>query len=285
MSRVFHNVSIFLNQAPPERLIESRVVSTLDLTKDDSGDELCSPQAATVNNLLAVERILRGQIPLPVVEPQHKRRQRTLSCISADIDLNAPTAFVPMIVVTDKDSSESTNNDFEDPNTIVVFENDHNYASADNIDGSDTSLNSKSMLEKLCGLLKSCAGIVSFPYRLWRDWRFLPREDDVTQQLMCEDAPDKFTNIDIQSRKFFPLAFCILLSTYFLAYTYYLTDEFPAKVYVNLRSNHEEAWWRSNRREKWDRDWTDRNTILQLIEVSSCMQANYLGLPKLIYNS
>jgi hypothetical protein len=54
------------------------------------------------------------------------------------------------------------------------------------------------------------------------------RRRDIKNDLTGE-TNDRFSRIDIESRKYFPIAFCILISSYWIAYVYYFTDEFPVQ--------------------------------------------------------
>lgn len=69
------------------------------------------------------------------------------------------------------------------------------------------------------------------PWRSWKEAKIMPREDDIYRMIVTGETPDKFSRIDIESRKYFPIAFCILISSYWVAYMYYITDEFPVKEY------------------------------------------------------
>ncbi|XP_059478763.1 gamma-aminobutyric acid receptor subunit alpha-6-like isoform X3 [Neocloeon triangulifer] len=63
------------------------------------------------------------------------------------------------------------------------------------------------------------------PVRRVRGMRFLPTEADV---VAAEGVTkEKFSKIDIQSRKYFPLAFTVLITIYWVLYMYYITDEVP----------------------------------------------------------
>ena len=71
--------------------------------------------------------------------------------------------------------------------------------------------------------------ILKTPWRMWRKAKFMPTEEEITQLIMSGETPDKFSRIDIAARKYFPIAFCLLMLSYWIAYVYYITDEFPAK--------------------------------------------------------
>nr|CAD7453572.1 unnamed protein product [Timema tahoe] len=73
------------------------------------------------------------------------------------------------------------------------------------------------------------------PVDLWRDFQFLPGEEEVTRQVNSGEIPDKFGHIDIKARKIFPISFCVLLLIYSFAYMYYITDDFPVKEFKTLR--------------------------------------------------
>jgi hypothetical protein len=69
------------------------------------------------------------------------------------------------------------------------------------------------------------------PWDSWKEAKIMPREEDVHRMILTGETPDKFSRIDIESRKYFPIAFCILISSYWVAYMYYITDEFPVKEF------------------------------------------------------
>ncbi|XP_034234511.1 gamma-aminobutyric acid receptor subunit alpha-1-like [Thrips palmi] len=68
---------------------------------------------------------------------------------------------------------------------------------------------------------------LSAPYRLWEQARFLPNEEDVTKLMQSDEEPDKFSKIDIVSRKVFPIAFGSMLVFYYIMYGYYISDVVP----------------------------------------------------------
>jgi hypothetical protein len=65
------------------------------------------------------------------------------------------------------------------------------------------------------------------PWTSWKNAKILPTEEEVSRMMVTGETNDKFSRIDIESRKYFPIAFCILISSYWIAYVYYITDEFP----------------------------------------------------------
>ncbi|XP_069679065.1 gamma-aminobutyric acid receptor subunit alpha-2-like isoform X2 [Periplaneta americana] len=67
------------------------------------------------------------------------------------------------------------------------------------------------------------------PWKMWKHTRCVPDEDDVSRLIITGETPDKFSKIDIEARKYFPVAFCILITSYWIAYLYYITDDFPVK--------------------------------------------------------
>jgi hypothetical protein len=69
------------------------------------------------------------------------------------------------------------------------------------------------------------------PWKSWKKAKIMPREEDVYRMIITGETPNKFSRIDIESRKYFPIAFCILISSYWVAYMYYITDEFPVMEY------------------------------------------------------
>lgn len=58
------------------------------------------------------------------------------------------------------------------------------------------------------------------PLRKWREVHLLPREEDLTEH------KEKFSRIDVESRKIFPFLFAVFISVYWFLYMYYITDEF-----------------------------------------------------------
>ncbi|XP_067012120.2 gamma-aminobutyric acid receptor subunit alpha-6 [Anabrus simplex] len=75
------------------------------------------------------------------------------------------------------------------------------------------------------------------PMKMWHEARFFPSEQEVTEQILSDEAPNKFSRIDIEARKYFPMTFFILFAMYWILYLYYITDEFPVKVHRDLRRN------------------------------------------------
>lgn len=63
------------------------------------------------------------------------------------------------------------------------------------------------------------------PVRQLRRIRLLPTEEEVA----ADKPKEKFSQIDIHSRKIFPCAFTTLLALYFCFYVYYITDEVMAE--------------------------------------------------------
>lgn len=67
------------------------------------------------------------------------------------------------------------------------------------------------------------------PWVSWKNAKFLPTEEEISRMIVTGETNEKFSRIDIESRKYFPIAFCILISSYWIAYMYYITDEFPVQ--------------------------------------------------------
>jgi hypothetical protein len=65
------------------------------------------------------------------------------------------------------------------------------------------------------------------PWISWKNAKILPSEEEISRMIATGETGDKFSRIDIQSRKYFPIVFCILILSYWVAYVYYITDEFP----------------------------------------------------------
>lgn len=84
----------------------------------------------------------------------------------------------------------------------------------------------KSDEETTCGFWRR---IIKNPKELWEALKILPKEMDVIKLIEDPDPPDKFSKIDIQSRRSFPLAFFLSLMIYLFAFSYYLTDDFPER--------------------------------------------------------
>lgn len=68
------------------------------------------------------------------------------------------------------------------------------------------------------------------PWVSWKNAKILPTEEEISRMIVTGEMGDKFSRIDIESRKYFPIAFCILISSYWIAYMYYITDEFPVQA-------------------------------------------------------
>ncbi|KAJ9594387.1 hypothetical protein L9F63_014177, partial [Diploptera punctata] len=71
--------------------------------------------------------------------------------------------------------------------------------------------------------------LMTLPWRIWRKAKLMPTEEQVSKSIMTGETKNKFSKIDIAARKYFPIAFCVLITSYWIAYMYYITDEFPAK--------------------------------------------------------
>jgi hypothetical protein len=69
------------------------------------------------------------------------------------------------------------------------------------------------------------------PWKSWKEAKIMPREEDIHRMIITGETPNKFSRIDIESRKYFPIAFCILTLSYWVAYIYYITDEFPVNEF------------------------------------------------------
>lgn len=67
------------------------------------------------------------------------------------------------------------------------------------------------------------------PWISWKNAKILPTEEEISRMILTGETNDKFSRIDIESRKYFPIAFCILISSYWIAYLYYITDESPVQ--------------------------------------------------------
>jgi hypothetical protein len=80
-------------------------------------------------------------------------------------------------------------------------------------------------------VLDILAKCVMKPWKSWKEATIMPRDEDIHRMVLTGETPNKFSRIDIESRKYFPIAFCILMSSYWVAYMYYITDEFPLKEF------------------------------------------------------
>jgi hypothetical protein len=76
-------------------------------------------------------------------------------------------------------------------------------------------------------VLNFLGNCITKPWKSWKNAKIMPREEEISRMIITGETPDKFSKIDIESRKYFPIAFCILMSSYWIAYMYYITDEFP----------------------------------------------------------
>nr|CAD7450583.1 unnamed protein product [Timema bartmani] len=82
---------------------------------------------------------------------------------------------------------------------------------------------------------RSFRKFVMKPVRMWQDVHFLPDPEDTSRQMMSGEQRAKFTVLDITSRRWFPLSFVFLQAIYWVAYMFYITDDFPEKQYKILR--------------------------------------------------
>nr|CAD7413158.1 unnamed protein product [Timema poppensis] len=82
---------------------------------------------------------------------------------------------------------------------------------------------------------RSFRKFVMKPVRMWQDVHFLPDPEDTSRQMMSGEPRAKFTVLDITSRRWFPLSFIFLQAIYWMAYMFYITDDFPEKQYKILR--------------------------------------------------
>lgn len=69
------------------------------------------------------------------------------------------------------------------------------------------------------------------PFQFLNLFHILPTEEDISKELETEQTPQKFSEIDIASRTYFPLSFTFLLSFYFILYIYIIEDEIPISLY------------------------------------------------------
>lgn len=65
--------------------------------------------------------------------------------------------------------------------------------------------------------------------RICQKLHFMPTEEDVRQEM--EEGKEKFSCMDIASRRIFPIAYLSLLTLYYILYMYYITDDFPVPSY------------------------------------------------------
>ncbi|KAL0269020.1 UNVERIFIED_CONTAM: hypothetical protein PYX00_010766 [Menopon gallinae] len=132
---------------------------------------------------------------------------------------------LPKVIVTDEDDLI----DFEaEPTEVVVdveseAEKDSDSEKADDWEDVDEKKQRKRFaLPRMLQRLKN-------PKQLWEDIKILPRENDIIDLLDDPDAAEKFSKIDIQARKNFPILFFISLTIYLYAFSYYLSDDFPER--------------------------------------------------------
>lgn len=67
------------------------------------------------------------------------------------------------------------------------------------------------------------------PGKLWKSLKTYSKKLFLIENLKT-DPTGKFSNLDVHSRKSFPVAFIISLIIYLLAFTYYLTDDISENV-------------------------------------------------------
>ncbi|KAJ9594385.1 hypothetical protein L9F63_014175, partial [Diploptera punctata] len=139
------------------------------------------------------------------------------------------TPPVPHITVTDDDIE----NQADEPGPSAS-ENVINIGSDEEFeDDVEQQEENPSMSHKCLSLTVLCFvffwKFVKSPWRMWREAKCLPTEEEVTYLITSGETPNKFSKIDIAARRYFPIAFCFLMTNYWIAYMYYITDEFPAK--------------------------------------------------------
>lgn len=123
-----------------------------------------------------------------------------------------PDMAVPRVVVSDEDEGADVALDLD-----VDEEDDDVWIDED--EGDDHPKQQEpSVLQRLKAL-----------HVLWLQWKFLPQEVDVIRLMADTEPPDKFSKIDIEARKGFPIAFFTSLTVYLIAFAYYLTDDFPER--------------------------------------------------------
>lgn len=69
------------------------------------------------------------------------------------------------------------------------------------------------------------------PFQFLNFFQILPTEEEISKDLETEKSPQKFSEIDIASRTYFPLTFTVLMSFYFILYIYIIEDEIPISLY------------------------------------------------------
>lgn len=123
-----------------------------------------------------------------------------------------PDMSIPRVVISDEDDT---------PDIALAIEEDDDDAWVDESENEED--------EPPTRLIPSLQDRIKTLYSLWLQWKFLPQESDVLRLMADTEPPDKFSKIDIDSRKNFPIAFFLSLSIYLVAFAYYLTDEFPER--------------------------------------------------------
>ncbi|XP_021915674.1 gamma-aminobutyric acid receptor subunit alpha-1-like isoform X2 [Zootermopsis nevadensis] len=115
-----------------------------------------------------------------------------------------------------------------------IAESDVVHISCDDVYEEDFDENRNENEDKESGCLGYVNIVLNFlgkcimkPWKSWKNANIMPREEEISRMIITGETPDKFSKIDIESRKYFPIAFCILMTSYWFAYMYYITDEFP----------------------------------------------------------
>jgi hypothetical protein len=234
-----------LNMSSPSSHIYSDVAD-LDATGDQD-THLNAPDGGQRRKSLAA-------LAAPLIDSLKRNLERRKSEISlhlpslpiisqrrkSEASLSKPP--IPLITITG-------NEDFEDPVEEECVKEDiqvhgKRHSAADEVVDISCNEVSEDVVEEGDGKegpgSNTCLGYVNvginvlgkFLMRPWVSWKnatFLPTEEEISRMIVTGETKDKFSRIDIESRKYFPIAFCILISSYWIAYMYYITDEFPVQ--------------------------------------------------------
>lgn len=130
---------------------------------------------------------------------------------------------VPTVVVTDAGNvADFEPEPVEPPEIVVDVESETEEDARDWEDVDEKKQRKRNALVAVLQKLRN-------PRLLWEDIKILPRENDIIDLLDDPEATEKFSKIDIQARKNFPIFFLISLTVYLYAFSYYLTDDFPER--------------------------------------------------------
>ena len=133
----------------------------------------------------------------------------------------------PEITVTDAENQEDQEADMSSAEDIINIGTDEIYENDVEPEENETTYNK--CLSILILIVVFSWKLVKTPWRLWRKSKCMPSEEEISKLIISGETKSKFSKIDIGARRYFPVAFCFLMTGYWILYMYYITDEFPAK--------------------------------------------------------